>query len=174
MSGSLVWITGLPSAGKSVFGRAAQAELYTRGVASCLLDGDEVRNALVPKHGYDAESREQFYATLGNLAVMLVQQSLVVLVAATAHRRVYRDAARARVECFLEVWIDTPLDEVRRRDTKGLYAGFSEGSQRAVPGEDLAYEPPLAPDVVAHGGADPDALTRVLALLPKRGRPKPG
>jgi adenylylsulfate kinase len=173
MTGTLVWITGLPSAGKSVFARAVQAELHTRGVASCLLDGDEVRHALVPSPGYDPEARDQFYATLGNLAVLLAGQPLVVLVAATAHRRAYRDAARARVERFLEIWIDTPIDEVRRRDTKGLYAGFRAGSQQGVPGEDLAYEPPVEPDVVAHGGADPDALTRVLALLPRRSRGTP-
>ena len=71
MTGTLVWITGLPSAGKSRFARAVQAELGSRGVASCLLDGDDVRHALVPNPGYDAESRDRFYATLGNLAVLL-------------------------------------------------------------------------------------------------------
>jgi adenylylsulfate kinase len=165
MTGTLVWITGLPSAGKSSFARAAQVELHARGTASCLLDGDEVRHALLPKPGYDIQGRNEFYATLANLAVMLAEQPLVVLVAATAHRRAYRDAARARVERFLEVWIDTPLEEVRRRDTKGLYRGFLAGERHAVPGEDLVYEPPLQADVVAHGGTDPDALTRLLTRL---------
>jgi adenylylsulfate kinase len=127
---------------------------------------------MVPKPGYDSESRDRFYATLANLAVMLAGQPLVVLVAATAHRRAYRDAARTRVERFLEVWVDTALDEVRRRDTKGLYRGFRAGETKDVPGEDLAYEPPLAPDVVAHGGADADALTRFLALLQSRSAAK--
>jgi adenylylsulfate kinase len=165
MTGTLAWITGLPSAGKSRFARAVQAELDGRAVASCLLDGDEVRNAMVPNPGYDSESRDRFYATLGNLAAILAAQPLVVLVAATAHRRAYRDAARTRVERFLEIWVDTPLDEVRRRDTKGLYRGFRAGERQDVPGEDLAYEPPLDPDVVAHGGADSDALTRLVTLL---------
>lgn len=174
MTGSLVWITGLPSAGKSVFGRALHAELTARGVASCLLDGDEVRKTLVPEPGYDPESRDHFYATLGNWAVLLSEQPLVVIVAATAHRRAYRDAARARAERFVEVWVDTPLEEVRRRDSKGLYAGYGAGERHAVPGEDLVYEPPLAPEVVAHGGADPDALTRVLLLVKSHARPRSG
>jgi adenylylsulfate kinase len=67
MTGTLVWITGLPSAGKSRFARAAQSELDSRRIASCLLDGDEVRTAMVPNPGYDPESRDRFYATLGNL-----------------------------------------------------------------------------------------------------------
>jgi len=174
MTGTLVWITGLPSAGKSVFGRATQAELTVSGVASCLLDGDEVREALVPQPSYDAASRDQFYATLANLARLLAAQPLVVIVAATAHRRAYRDAARAGTGRFVEVWVDTPLEEVRRRDSKGLYAGYSAGERHGVPGEDLVYEPPLAPEVIAHGGADPDALTRVLLLLTSRARPQVG
>lgn len=174
MTGTLVWITGLPSAGKSRFARAVQTELHSRRVASCLLDGDEVRHALIPNPGYDSESRDQFYATLGNLAVVLAAQPLVVLVAATAHRRAYRDAARTRVARFLEVFIDTPLDEVRRRDSKGLYRGFREGQRHSVPGEDLVYEPPLTADVVAHGGLDRDGLARCLALLPSSERPDPG
>lgn len=174
MTGTLVWITGLPSAGKSRFARAVHAELGSRGVASCLLDGDEVRHALVPNPGYDFESRDRFYATLGNLAVLLAAQPLVVLVAATAHRRAYRDAARLRVVRFLEIWIDTPLDEVRRRDSKGLYQGFQAGERHSVPGEDLVYEPPLAPDVVAHGGLDQDGLARCLALLPSGTGSGPG
>jgi adenylylsulfate kinase len=174
MTGTLVWITGLPSAGKSLLGRAIQSELKVRGVAACLLDGDDVRNVLVPQPGYDAESRDHFYATLGNLAVLLAGQPLVVLVAATAHRRAYRDSARSRVERFVEVWVDTPLEEVRRRDSKGLYAGYSLGERHAIPGEDLVYEPPLAPEVVAHGGADPDALTRVVRLVSNGGRPQLG
>jgi adenylylsulfate kinase-like enzyme len=81
---------------------------------------------------------------------------------------VYREEARARATRFLEVWIDTPLEEVRRRDSKGLYQAFRAGERQAIPGEDLVYEPPLEPDVVAHGGADAEGLMRLTALLTNR------
>ncbi len=144
MTGTLVWITGLPSAGKSIFARAAHAELVVRGVASCILDGDEVRSALIPKPGYDAESRDHFYETLGNLAVLLTEQSLVVLVAATAHRRVYRDAARARCQRFLEVWIDTPLEEGAAPRYEGPVRGISRWGTTCGPGRG-SVEPPSLP-----------------------------
>jgi adenylylsulfate kinase len=78
----------------------------------------------------------------------------VVLVAATAHRRVFRERARELFRAFVEVFIDTPVEECRRRDTKGLYRAQASGGARDVPGADAPYEPPLEADVLAHGGDD--------------------
>lgn len=163
--GAVVWLTGLPSSGKSTLARGIRARLTELGVASCILDGDEVRRALMPPPSYDATGRDHFYATLANLAALLASQELVVLVAATAHRREYRERARAKVQRFYEVWVDVSLEECRRRDTKGLYEGFASGRARDVPGEDAPYEPPPKPDVVATGGADENARAAVVRLL---------
>ena len=169
-SGAVVWITGLPSSGKSKLARSLQARLVELRVSCCILDGDEIRQALVPTPGYDAEARAQFYATLGNLAVLLAAQGAIVLVPATAHRREYREHARSRAERFYEVWMDVPLDEVRRRDSKGLYREFARGQARDVPGEDAAYEPPTNPDVVARGGADEVAREALVVLLTRNAK----
>src|SRR5690606_25870290 len=99
--GVVVWITGLPSSGKSTFAAHLREQLVTLGIASCLLDSDEVRGALVPARGYDEVGRDHFYDTLGRLAAMLESQGLVVVVPATAHRRAYRDRARRRAERWL-------------------------------------------------------------------------
>jgi adenylylsulfate kinase len=167
-SGTVVWITGLPSAGKSTFAERAFTALRARGLPACLLDGDSVRHCLVPKLGYTPEERAEFYATLGNIAALLAAESLVVLVAATAHRREFRDRARAAAPAFVEVFVDTALEECTLRDTKGLYAAARSGSATAVPGADEAYEPPARPDVVAQGGLDDQAVERLVTLLASR------
>ncbi|HLV65065.1 MAG TPA: adenylyl-sulfate kinase [Polyangiaceae bacterium] len=163
--GVVVWITGLPSSGKSTFAAHLREQLVTLGIASCLLDSDEVRGALVPAPGYDEVGRDHFYDTLGRLAAMLESQGLVVVVPATAHRRAYRDRARRRAERWLEVFLDVPAEECRARDAKGLYAASAAGTARAVPGADLGYEAPPTPDVVARGGHDLDAVARVIAEI---------
>jgi adenylylsulfate kinase len=163
--GCLVWITGLPSSGKSTLAESTRERLQRAGVACCILDSDVVRAALLPALGYDATARDRFYEMLGGLGALLAEQGLVVLVAATAHRRAYREQARRRALRFLEVWVDVPLEECRRRDAKGLYAGFARGEQRELPGEDVVYEPPERPDVVAQGGSDAAALETLAALL---------
>jgi adenylylsulfate kinase len=166
VTGTVIFVSGLPSSGKSTFAERARARLAARGVAACLLDGDEVRGALVPPPGYDPEGRDRFYDTLGRLAALLARQGLVVLVAATAHRRAFRERARAQAERFLEVHVATPAAECARRDAKGLYAAQRAGAVSDLPGADLAYEPPADPAVVARGGQDEAALARLISLLP--------
>jgi adenylylsulfate kinase len=160
-AGAVVWVTGLPSSGKSTFALRLQERLRDLGRPSCILDGDEVRRALVPAPGYTPEARDAFYATLARLAALVAAQGLVVVVPATAHRAAYRAEARALAPRFVEVHVTASAEECRRRDAKGLYAAGTAG----LPGADLAYEPPEAPDVVAAGGLDAGAVERVLALL---------
>lgn len=166
--GVVVFVTGLPSSGKSSLARALEVRLRERGTACLRLDGDELRRCLVPEPGYGADDRAHFYETLARLAALCAEQGMVVLVAATANLRAHRFAARARAPHFVEVFVDVGIDECRRRDTKGLYAGFRRGEVSSVPGEDAPYEPPAAPDVVARGGRDDRAVEAVLAVLDRR------
>src|SRR5205814_259587 len=89
--GALLGITGLPAAGKSALALRLWRALGQRHASCCVLDGDCVRQALEPKPGYDAAGRDSFYATLARLAALLVRQGLIVIVAATAHERRYRE-----------------------------------------------------------------------------------
>jgi adenylylsulfate kinase len=164
-TGVVVWITGLPSSGKSKLALRLAGQLRERSIPTCVLDGDAVRSALVPRHGYSPADRAAFYETLARLAALLASQGLTVLVPATAHRRQFRELARAVAPAFVEVWVDVPLDECRRRDSKGLYEASAAGRETSVPGVGEAYEPPLAPDVVVSGARDPSATTRVLEKL---------
>ena len=83
-----------------------------------------------------------------------------LLVAATAHRRAHRDQARAATPHFLEVYVNTPLDECERRDTKGLFAKARAGELPDVPGIGTPYEPPENPDLIAEGGLSERAVGR--------------
>lgn len=165
MSGVVVWLTGLPSSGKSTLASEVQAALRASGeVGACRLDGDDVRADLVPPPGYDEAARDGFYATLANLAARLAAQDLVVLVAATAHRSAFRERARALAPRFVEVHVDTPAETCAARDPKGLWARAAGDGATALPGVGPAYEPPSAPEVVVRP-ADADRVARVLAAI---------
>lgn len=166
--GIVIWMTGLPSSGKSTLAELARETIERAGFGCCTLDGDAVRSALVPAPGYSPESRDAFYATLARLAAMLAAQGLVVLVPATAHRAVYRAEARALAPDFIEVFVKTNAAECASRDTKGLYAAVGSGRAAGLPGADLDYERPDHPEVVAEGGRDAAAAGRLAEMVAER------
>jgi adenylylsulfate kinase len=164
--GVVAWITGLPQSGKSTFARGVRAELERAGATAFVLDGDEVRSALVPPPGYSPQSRGRYYGTLARLAAMLARQGATVLVPATSHRAAYRRMARALSPRFVEVFIDAPAATCAKRDTKGLY----RRRLAALPGVGVNYQRPTAPDVIASGGRDRAAVRATAALLKPRRR----
>lgn len=164
-AGAVVWLTGLPSSGKSTLAADLASALRAAGRPPVVLDGDEVRQALLPAPGYTPEARDAFYATLGRLAALLAGQGLVVLVPATAHRAAYRADARRIAPAFVEVYVAVDAEECRRRDAKGLYAATAAGAAAGLPGADVGYEAPVSPDVVAQGGRDREAVAAVLRIL---------
>ena len=90
---TVVWITGLPSSGKTSLGERLRSRFIEMGKPCALLDGDDVRDSLVPRPGYSPLERDAFYETLARLAALLARQGIVVIVAATSHRAIYRDRA---------------------------------------------------------------------------------
>ena len=169
MSGAVVWVLGLPSSGKSTLAARIAARLRAADLQTALLDGDQVRAALDPRPGYDPESRSRFYGTLARLGALLAKQGLVAVIAATAHRRAFRERARALAPRFVEVFVDVPVDVCAARDTKGLYAAARRGALSDLPGVGSGFERPEHPDVIASGGEDLAAPTAVLAILGGRG-----
>jgi adenylylsulfate kinase len=163
--GAVAWFTGLPSSGKSTLAGLVRQRLLSAGAAVALLDGDELRRALVPAPGYGPEARDAFYETLARLAALLARQGLLVLVAATAPRRAHRDRARALAPRFVEVHLTTPAAECRRRDAKGLWAASDAGALEGLPGAGVPYEAPDAPEVRARGGHATGAVDEVAGRL---------
>lgn len=142
----LVWLTGLPGSGKTTLARAFAQHLRAAGEVAFVLDGDELRAHL--HDGYDDAGRERFHATLRWLARLAVDGGALVIVSATAHHRAWRDAARAEVASFVEVWLSADRGVCAARDPKGLWRAAAEGRITGLPGADAIYEAPLAPDLV--------------------------
>jgi adenylylsulfate kinase len=160
-----VWVTGLPASGKSTLARRLAARLRSDATPCAVLDGDDVRSALGRPAGRGERERDAFYAALAALASLLAAQGLVVVVAATAGRRTYRERARDLAPRYLEVHVATPAAECERRDPKGLYTAARAGRATGVPGLDAPYDVPASPEVVAAGGDDAGAVERLAALL---------
>jgi adenylylsulfate kinase len=161
-TGVLVWLTGKPSSGKSTLAAALARALVLAGERPVLLDGDAVRAALSPAPGYDPCAREHFYVSLANLAALIAEQGFVVLVAATANRRTFRERARRMAPRFIEVFVDVPQAELEARDAKGLSRAARTGAVHDLPGADAEYELPEHPDVRARGGRDAAAVLATL------------
>jgi adenylylsulfate kinase len=165
-----VWLTGLSGCGKSSIARELAALLHERGVDPAVLESDVLRTQLTPYPRYDAAERDLFYAALAHLAEFLVRRETPVVVDATANRRAYRDAARARMDRFAEVFIDTPLEVCEARDPKGLYRAAREGRSSTLPGLQAAYEAPLAPELTLRGdrGTPLESAAAIVAWLEAR------
>ncbi len=156
-----VWITGLPSSGKSTLSRALAAQLAARGVDVAVLESDALRRIFTPHPVYSEEERDLFYGAMAQIGRLLVDHGVPVIFDATANRRAYRDRARQWIPRLLEVYVECPLDECIRRDTKGIYKKGREGAASTVPGLQAVYEPPEQPDLVVKGNREaPEAAAR--------------
>ncbi len=163
--GAVVWFTGLPASGKSTLAVRLASRLRDERCPAVVLDGDAVREVLSPRPGHDDAGREALYGSLAGLAALIARQGTVAIVAATAHRRAWREHARTLAPRFVEVHVATALAECQRRDPKLLYAA----NLPALPGVGVPYEAPDRPEVVAPHGDDPRVVDAVLAALAERG-----
>jgi adenylyl-sulfate kinase len=170
-SGATVWLTGLSGSGKSSVAVVVERRLVQAGRPAYLLDGDNVRHGLNADLGFSDEDRAENVRRVGEVARLLADAGVVALVPVISPFRDGRAAARAAHEAvglpFLEVFVDTPLEECERRDPKGLYARARRGELTGFTGIDSPYEPPVSPDLVlTPADGDPAAQAdRVLALL---------
>lgn len=169
--GWAIWLTGIPASGKTSVARALLPLIEQRGQRAVLIDSDELRAILTPQPRYTDEERDWFYGVITALAAWLTESGINVLIAATANRRAYRDAARQRIARFAEVYVRCPIDVCRARDPKGLYAAATAGHITHLPGIGADYEPPLDPDATIDTAADaPEHVARsLLRQLDRRG-----
>jgi adenylylsulfate kinase len=149
--GFAVWITGLPSSGKSTLAAAFRAQLAARGVDVATLESDELRKVLTPDPQYDAKERDAFYRQMVYVGVLLTSHGVPVIFDATANRRVYREMARQQIPRFLEVYVDSPLETCVARDPKGIYRLARDGGKGTVPGIQTEYEAPEHAELIVHG-----------------------
>ena len=145
----VVWFTGISGAGKSTIANALERRLHALGCHTATLDGDNVRHGLNRDLGFTDADRVENIRRVAEVAKLMVDAGLLVLVSFISPFRAERDSARALVEAgeFVEVFVDTPLDVAEGRDRKGLYRKARAGSLPHFTGIDSPYEPPQSPEV---------------------------
>lgn len=172
LKGCVIWMTGLPSSGKSTIAEALQEKLRARGERVEILDGDIVRENLSKGLGFSKEDRDINIRRIGFVAHLLARNGVKVITAAISPYREIRDEVRERAAGdFLEIYVSTPLEECEKRDVKGLYAKTRRGEMKGLTGIDDPYEPPLNPEVtIQTTGETPDeSAERIVRKLTEDG-----
>jgi bifunctional enzyme CysN/CysC len=146
---SVLWFTGLPAAGKSTIANLVEKRLHDSGRHTYLLDGDNVRHGLNKDLGFTAADRVENIRRVAEVAKLMVDAGLIVLVSFISPFRSERQMARALFEPeeFLEVFVDTPPEVAEARDPKGLYKKARAGQLRNFTGIDSPYEAPENPEL---------------------------
>jgi bifunctional enzyme CysN/CysC len=145
----IVWFTGLSGAGKSTIANLLEKQLHAQGRHTCLLDGDNVRHGLNKDLGFSDADRVENIRRVAEVARLMVDAGLIVLVSFISPFRAERRMARGFVETngFIEVFVDTPLAVAESRDPKGLFKKARRGELKNFTGIDSPYEPPEHPEV---------------------------
>lgn len=169
--GFTLWFTGLPCSGKSTLAEIVAQELDQRGRGVEVLDGDIVRTNLTKGLGFSKEDRDENIRRIGFVCGLLSKHGAVAIAAAISPYRAVRDEVRSKIENFIELYVDTPLEMCIERDVKGMYKKALSGQMKNFTGVDDPYEPPLNPEIVIKTATETPAesAARILAYLEQRG-----
>ena len=168
----VLWFTGLSGAGKTTVADRVEKKLHAMGTHTYLIDGDNVRHGLNRDLGFTQGDRVENVRRVAELARLMVDAGLVVLVTLISPFRAEREMARELLETgeFIEIHVSTPLQVCQQRDPKGLYKKALKGELINLTGIDSSYEEPLAPDIKIDCTVDdPDSLAEhIIAFLASR------
>ena len=168
----VIWFTGLSGAGKSTIADAVEQALHRNGLHTYLIDGDNVRHGLCKDLGFATEDRIENTRRVGELAKLMADAGLIVLVSLISPFRVERKMVRDLLDPgeFLEVYVSTPLGVCEGRDRKGLYKMAREGKVRNFTGISSPYEAPESPELVLDTSREPlDVCVKSVIDLIERG-----
>lgn len=145
----LIWFTGLSGSGKSTLANAVEQALYQKGIHTYLLDGDNVRKGINANLSFSPEDRTENIRRIGEVANLMMDAGLVVLASFVSPYREDRENVKNKVgeNNFIEVFVNTSVDECERRDVKGLYAKARKGEINNFTGISAPYEAPVNPTV---------------------------
>ncbi len=171
--GCVAWLTGLPGSGKTTIAQHVEQKLIHRGVACYVLDGDNVRHGLNEDLGFSQEDRQENIRRISEVAKLFADAAVVTLTAFISPYRDDRFKARkiAPEGRFFEVFVDTPLDECKKRDPKGHYKKAEEGIIKNFTGVNAPYEPPDIPElrITTMGSTPEESADQVIAFLEEQG-----
>jgi bifunctional enzyme CysN/CysC len=165
----VVWLTGLPGSGKSTIANIVERKLVALGRQTMLLDGDNLRQGLNADLGFDPAGRSENVRRVGEVAKLMADAGLIVIVALVSPFQADRTRAAALLPegRFLEIFVDAPIEVCRQRDPKGLYEKADRGKVVNLTGRDQPYEVPEDPALVLRTAelTAEDAADRVLELV---------
>jgi len=146
--GIVIWFTGLSGSGKSTIANKLDVELNKRGLKTYILDGDNVRMGLNKDLGFSPESRKENIRRISEVAKLFADSGTIVMTAFISPYREDRDSARDVIGLdYVEVFVNTPIEECIKRDPKGLYKKAIAGEIKGFTGIDAPYEEPLSPEI---------------------------
>ncbi len=170
---AVLWFTGLPASGKTTIARAVEHRLFGLGCRTMLLDGDQVRHGLSGDLGFTPEDRRENIRRVGEVAALFLMQGCLTLCTFVSPFREDRERSRSLTPDgrFIEIFIDTPLEECERRDPKGLYSRARKGEIAHMTGISSPYEVPAAPEMHVRtlGREVEDIVSDVIDELSDRG-----
>ncbi|WP_151485008.1 adenylyl-sulfate kinase [Streptomyces albicerus] len=175
VTGATIWLTGLPSAGKTTIAYELAGRLREEGHRVEVLDGDEIRTFLTAGLGFSREDRHANVQRIGFLADLLARNGVKTLVPVIAPYTDSREAVRKRHQAsgaaYIEVHVATPVEVCSERDVKGLYAKQAAGEISGLTGVDDPYEEPESPDLrlESHTQTVQESAAALHALLAERG-----
>ena len=146
--GFVIWLTGLPGAGKTTIARNLEQKLKSLGLKVEVFDGDEVRRQLSPDLGFSKKDRELHARRVAYLSKLLAKHGIVSIVSLISPYREFREYARDLIKDFVEVYVKASLETCIKRDPKGLYKKALNGEIKDLTGLQDVYEEPLNPEVV--------------------------
>jgi adenylylsulfate kinase len=170
--GFTLWFTGLSGAGKSTLAEEVRNVIRMRGGRVEVLDGDEVRTNLSKGLGFSKEDRDTNIRRIGYVARLLSRNGVVAITAAISPYREVRGEVRSVHEApFVEAFVECPIDELVRRDKKGLYAKALRGEIKNFTGVSDPYEPPASPEIHLHSDRErvEESRDRIINWLEQKG-----
>ena len=146
--GIVIWFTGLSASGKSTIANALDVELNKRGLRTYILDGDNVRMGLNKDLGFSPESRKENIRRISEVAKLFADSGTIVMTAFISPYQEDRESAREVIGSdYVEVFVNTPIDDCINRDPKGMYKKAIAGEIKGFTGIDAPYEEPLNPEI---------------------------
>lgn len=145
----MLWFTGLSGSGKSMIANEVEYRLNKMGFHTYLLDGDNIRHGLNQDLGFSAKDRSENIRRIAEVVKLFVDAGIIVLTAFISPFIKDREQAKDIIgkDRFIEIFVDTPLEECIKRDPKGLYKKALRGEIRDFTGIDSPYERPNNPDI---------------------------
>ena len=165
----LIWFTGLSGSGKSTLANLVEVELHKKGFSTYILDGDNIRRGINKNLSFTPEDRTENIRRIGEIANLMIDAGVITLAAFISPYIKDREGVKQIVgpDNFIEIYVNTSIEECERRDVKGLYKKARKGEIKNMTGISAPYEAPINPDieVITDGQSAQESVDHILKFL---------